>query len=85
MLNAGCEYVRYAPWTMIIPSLALFLTVMAVNLFSDRRSLTLDPRQRRRTGKPGTAPRSCPFILPRDAFKESSCPLAAPSARVAAI
>ena len=46
MLNAGREYVRYAPWTMVFPGLALFLTVMAVNLVGDRLSLVLDPRQR---------------------------------------
>lgn len=46
MLNAGREYVRYAPWTMIFPGLALFLTVMAVNLVGDRLSTVLDPRQR---------------------------------------
>lgn len=48
MLNAGREYVRYAPWTMIFPGLALFVTVMAVNLVGDRLSLVLDPRQRGR-------------------------------------
>lgn len=48
MLNAGREYVRYAPWTMIFPGSALFLTVMAVNLVGDRLSLVLDPRQRGR-------------------------------------
>ena len=48
MLNAGREYVRYAPWTMIFPGAALFLTVMAVNLVGDRLSLILDPRQRDR-------------------------------------
>jgi peptide/nickel transport system permease protein/glutathione transport system permease protein len=31
---------------MIFPGLALFLTVMAVNLVGDRLSLVLDPRQR---------------------------------------
>ena len=46
MLNAGREYVRYAPWTMIFPGLALFATVMAVNLVGDRLSTVLDPRQR---------------------------------------
>ncbi len=49
MLNAGREYVRYAPWTMIFPGLALFLTVMAVNLVGDRLSLILDPRQNDRS------------------------------------
>ena len=48
MLNAGREYVRYAPWTMVFPGLALFLTVMAVNLVGDRLSAVLDPRQRAR-------------------------------------
>ena len=48
MLNAGREYVRYAPWTMVFPGLALFLTVMAVNLVGDRLSTVLDPRQRTR-------------------------------------
>jgi ABC-type dipeptide/oligopeptide/nickel transport system permease subunit len=48
MLNAGREYVRYAPWTMIFPGAALFLTVMAVNLVGDRLSAVLDPRQQRR-------------------------------------
>ena len=48
MLNAGREYVRYAPWTMIFPGLALFLTVMSVNLIGDRLSTVLDPRQRGR-------------------------------------
>ena len=46
MLNAGREYVRYAPWTMVFPGLALFLTVMSVNLVGDRLSLVLDPRRK---------------------------------------
>jgi ABC-type dipeptide/oligopeptide/nickel transport system permease subunit len=45
MLNAGRDYVRYAPWTRVFPGLALFLGVMAVNLVGDRLSLILDPRQ----------------------------------------
>ncbi|MHB2165914.1 ABC transporter permease [Alsobacter sp. R-9] len=44
MLNSGREYMRYAPWTMIFPGLALFLAVMAVNLLGDRLSQVLDPR-----------------------------------------
>lgn len=48
MLNAGREYVRYAPWTMVFPGLALFLTVMAVNLVGDRLNAVLDPRSRPR-------------------------------------
>jgi ABC-type dipeptide/oligopeptide/nickel transport system permease subunit len=44
MLNDGREYVRYAPWTMIFPGLALFLAVLSVNLVGDRLSIILDPR-----------------------------------------
>ena len=46
MLNAGREYMRYAPWTMLFPGGALFLAVLAVNLVGDRLSQVLDPRQR---------------------------------------
>lgn len=46
MLNAGRDYVRYPPWTRVFPGLALFMTVMAVNLVGDWLSLVLDPRQR---------------------------------------
>ena len=48
MLNAGREFIRYAPWTMLFPGAALFLAVMAVNLVGDRLSQVLDPRQRGR-------------------------------------
>ena len=50
MLNAGREFMRYAPWTMIFPGLALFLAVMSVNLVGDRLSQVLDPKQRGRMG-----------------------------------
>ncbi len=49
MLNAGREYIRYAPWTMLFPGGALFLTVLAVNLVGDRLTQVLDPRQAGRT------------------------------------
>ncbi len=49
MLNAGREFIRYAPWTMLFPGAALFLAVMAVNLVGDRLSQVLDPRQRSQT------------------------------------
>ena len=48
MLNAGRDYIRYATWTMVFPGLALFVTVMAVNLVGDRLSRVLDPRRRLR-------------------------------------
>jgi len=44
MLNSGREYMRYAPWVMIFPGLALFLSVMSVNLLGDRLRQALDPR-----------------------------------------
>lgn len=48
MLNEGRAYMRYAPWLMIFPGLALFLAVMAVNLIGDRLSYLLDPKSRMR-------------------------------------
>ncbi len=48
MLNSGREYMRYAPWTMMAPGLALFLAVIAVNLIGDRLSEVIDPRNARR-------------------------------------
>lgn len=47
MLNAGREYMRYAPWMMIAPGLALFLTIISVNLIGDRMNELLDPRNSR--------------------------------------
>lgn len=46
MLNGGREYMRYAPWMMIFPGMALFLAVMSVNLIGDRLSYMLDPKSR---------------------------------------
>mgnify|MGYP002782247058 FL=1 len=48
MLSGGREFMRYAPWTMIFPGLALFLIVMSVNLVGDRLSQVLDPRAKDR-------------------------------------
>lgn len=48
MLNSGREYMRYAPWLMLFPGLALFITVMAVNLLGDRLAQVLDPRAKDR-------------------------------------
>jgi len=44
MLNKSRDYMRFASWTMIFPGLALFLSVMSVNLLGDRLSEVLDPR-----------------------------------------
>jgi glutathione transport system permease protein len=35
MLSDGQEYMRYAPWMMIFPGLAIFLTVISVNLIGN--------------------------------------------------
>ena len=45
MLSDGRDYMRYAPWIMVFPGLALFLTVMSVNFLGDRLSQMLDPRR----------------------------------------
>ena len=44
MLNSSREYMRYGPWTMIAPGVALFMAVMSVNLLGDRLREILDPR-----------------------------------------
>ncbi len=44
MLNSSREYMRYGPWTMIAPGVALFMAVMSVNLLGDRLREVLDPR-----------------------------------------
>ena len=48
MLNDGRDYIRYAPWMMIAPGMALFLAIISVNLIGDRLSEILDPRTRGR-------------------------------------
>ena len=48
MLSSGREFMRYAPWAMIFPGLALFLVVMSVNLIGDRLSQILDPKAKDR-------------------------------------
>jgi ABC-type dipeptide/oligopeptide/nickel transport system permease subunit len=35
MLSDGQEYMRYAPWMMLSPGIAIFLTVLAVNLLGN--------------------------------------------------
>ena len=44
MLSSGREFMRYNPSVMIFPGLALFLSVMSVNLLGDRLRQVLDPR-----------------------------------------
>lgn len=47
MLNEGRAYMRHAWWMTVFPGMALFITVMAVNLLGDRLRELLDPRYRR--------------------------------------
>lgn len=44
MLSSGREFMRYNPSVMIFPGLALFVSVMSVNLLGDRLRQILDPR-----------------------------------------
>lgn len=46
MLNAGRTYIRSAWWMSVFPGLAIFLTVLCVNLLGDGLRDALDPRQR---------------------------------------
>jgi ABC-type dipeptide/oligopeptide/nickel transport system permease subunit len=41
MLSDGQEYMRYAPWMMFFPGLAIFLTVISVNLIGNYLNLRL--------------------------------------------
>ncbi len=44
MLNEGRSYMENAPWMMIFPGLAIFLTVTLFNLLGDKIRDVLDPR-----------------------------------------
>lgn len=44
MLNEGRAYIQTAPWLMIYPGLAIFITVVVFNLFGDGLRDLLDPR-----------------------------------------
>lgn len=45
MLNEGRQYLQYAPWLMIFPGIAIFITVIIFNLFGDCLRDVLDPKQ----------------------------------------
>ncbi len=44
MLNEGRSYMMSAPWLMIFPGLAIFITVVGFNLLGDSLRDVLDPR-----------------------------------------
>lgn len=46
MLNEGRSYMESAPWLMIYPGLAIFITVVVFNLLGDSLRDILDPRNR---------------------------------------
>jgi peptide/nickel transport system permease protein len=48
MLSTGRNYITRAPWLVIDPGIAIFVTVMAFNIFGDGVRDLLDPRQRPR-------------------------------------
>ncbi len=45
MLNEGRQYLQTAPWLMLYPGLAIFVTVVIFNLWGDSLRDVLDPRQ----------------------------------------
>jgi peptide/nickel transport system permease protein len=47
-LQAGYQYLSVAPWLSIFPGLAIFVAVLAFNLFGDGLRQLLDPRLRGR-------------------------------------
>ena len=48
MIGAGRSVIRLAPWTSVFPGLAIFLTVLALNLVGEGISDALNPRLARR-------------------------------------
>jgi peptide/nickel transport system permease protein len=47
-LQGGYQYLSTAPWLSIYPGLAIFIAVLAFNLFGDGLRQLLDPRLRGR-------------------------------------
>ncbi len=48
MLRSSYQYTETAPWLAIFPGAAIFVTVLATNLFGDALRTALDPRMRGR-------------------------------------
>jgi len=48
MMSRGQAYIWHAPWLMLFPGLAIFITVIGVNLLGDGLRDTLDPQVRSR-------------------------------------
>ncbi|ABR48169.1 binding-protein-dependent transport systems inner membrane component [Alkaliphilus metalliredigens QYMF] len=45
MLNEGKDYIQTAPWLMLVPGVATFLTVLVFNLLGDNMRDVLDPKE----------------------------------------
>lgn len=52
MLNEGRAYMESAPWLMIYPGLAIFVTVVSFNLLGDSLRDVLDPQDMNKKKKP---------------------------------
>jgi peptide/nickel transport system permease protein len=48
MLQASYQYTETAPWLALFPGGAIFLTVLAINIFGDALRTAMDPRLRAR-------------------------------------
>jgi peptide/nickel transport system permease protein len=46
MINEGQQYFQVAPWLLVVPGVALILTVLAFNLAGDWLTDLLDPATR---------------------------------------
>jgi ABC-type dipeptide/oligopeptide/nickel transport system permease subunit len=44
MLNEGRNFMQSAPWLMVYPGLAIFVTVVVFNMLGDGLRDILDPR-----------------------------------------
>jgi len=47
MLSQGRDYMYFAPWISMFPGMALFITIMGLNVLGDGLQDFLNPRQRR--------------------------------------
>ena len=43
-LSAGRQYMEFAPWVVVVPGIAISVTVLGLNLFGDALRDILDPR-----------------------------------------
>lgn len=48
MIRTGYKWLERAPWMAIFPGLAIYLTVVSLNIIGDRLRIKLDPKQKRK-------------------------------------